>query len=171
MDFYLREKNFTAHIFYGSEKGLAESIAEELKKKLQCLNIYNINLDIINNFFNYDIKKGDITIFVISTTDQREFPQNANKIVYLMKNKTKIDIEYSLLALGDSTYEDYCYAGKTLNNLLKQRQAKAIIPISFFDDSLHGNDEIDNWININVKYIIKYRNDLYEWFIKSMSSS
>jgi sulfite reductase (NADPH) flavoprotein alpha-component len=169
MDFFFREKNFTVHIFYGSEKGFAKSIAEELFKKIQRLKIYNINLDFINNFYKYDKKKGDITIFVISTTDQREFPENSKKIISLMKNEKKIDIEYSLLALGDSSYEDFCYAGKTLNNLLKKKTAKEIIPISFFDDSIHDNEEIDNWINGNINYITNYKHKLHEWFIKSMS--
>lgn len=89
MNFFGVEKQFTIYIFYGSEKGFVKSIAnvffDKLKKESK---LSNIKLDVINNFFNYTINKGDFIFFLISTTGDGELPENAKKFRKLAsKNK------------------------------------------------------------------------------------
>ena len=171
MSFFTHEKNFTVHIFYGSEKGFSKSIAENLSERMRKNKIQTINIDIMNNFFNYVIKEGDITFFITSTCVLGEFPSNAKKFAKDIVNMKIDNLKYTVLAIGDSNYEDFCYAGKRLDILLKNAGGVSFKPITLFDDSIHDNEEIESWIEESKQYVSKYKNNLYNWFIKSMSSS
>ena len=170
MDFYKHEKNFIIYIFYGSEKGFSKSIAEHLSIKMKENKVYGIKIDIMNNFFNYKLNKGDITFFITSTCALGDFPSNAKSFVkYLVDTKIN-NLEYTVLAIGDSTYEEYCNAGKRLDTLLKKAGGKDFKSITLFDESIHDNEEIEVWFEDCSNYVSEYKKKLYNWFIKSMSS-
>ena len=100
---YFTKKNIRIYIFFGSQTGYSKSVAYELNKKIiNKVRPMNINIDILNNFFNYNINKDDFTIILLSTTGDGEFPDNSNKIFKsLRKNKPRLDnINYCLLGFG-----------------------------------------------------------------------
>ena len=125
----------------------------------------------MNNFFNYNIGLGDLTFFLISTTGEGEFPGNSIEFYKLLRKKKKVNnIQYSLLALGDSNYKHFCHAGKIIDRLLRFSGAKNFNQITLFDDAIDDNDVIEKWLNNNKKCVIEYRHKLFNWFIKSISS-
>ena len=105
-------------IIYASQTGNSESIAKILESKinhkLYCMK--NITEKFIINPL----------IIIISTTGDGEIPDNGKKF-YRLLNKNKPDlsnIEYSILALGDSNYSNFCNAGKKFDTLLNKLNAK-----------------------------------------------
>ena len=173
MNFFGVEKQFTVYIFYGSEKGFVESIANVFLEKLKIkTKLNNIKIDIINNFFNYKINKGDFIFFLISTTGDGELPSNAKnfrKLAYKNKDIFNDDtINYSLFAFGDSNYRSFCHAGKTLDRILKSNGGVKFMETEYFDDAIDENQKIELWMENNINYITDYKNNLYDWFVKIM---
>ena len=170
---YFTKKNISVYIFFGSQTGYSKSVAYELNKKIiNRVRPMNINIDILNNFLNYNIKQDDFTIILLSTTGDGEFPDNSNKIFKsLRKNKTlDLDnINYCLLGFGDSNYNSFCHSSKVLDRLLKKRKAIKFIETEFNDDSLNSNKTIDAWMEKVVLYLQNYKNTLFDWFINSMT--
>lgn len=169
MEYFNIQKNFTVYIFYGSETGLSKSIGEIFLTQLKKLSLYQVKIDVMNNFFKYDIKLGDLCFFIISTTGEGEFPKNAIEFHKKIRKVKTDNIEYSLLALGNSNYKHFCHAGKITDRLLKFSGAKNFNQITLFDDAIDDNDIIEKWMCKNKKYIVEYKNKLFNWFIQSMS--
>ena len=170
---YYTKKNISVYIFFGSQTGYSKSVAYELNKKIiNRVRPMNINIDILNNFLNYNIKQDDFTIILLSTTGDGEFPDNSIKIFKSMrKNKTLnlANINYCLFGFGDSNYNSFCHSSKVLDKLLKKKNAVKFIETEFNDDSLNSNNTIDNWMEKVVIYLQNYKNTLFDWFINSMT--
>jgi sulfite reductase (NADPH) flavoprotein alpha-component len=168
---YTLKKNFNIFIFYASQTGLSESVAYAFLQKIKKHKFsQKVNLDILNNFDNYEIQEGDLVFFFISTTNQGGYPSNS-KIFYKNKNKNFNKFFFSILSFGDSSYENYCIAGKDAERILKKNDAIQFQKMCLIDDQKDDNDEISNWIEDTCNNVIKYRNKLFIWFTKSMSSS
>ena len=170
MDFYSREKNFTVYIFYASENGFSKSVADNFLIRIKKLSLYNVQIDCLNNFYKYSLKKGDLTFFLISTAGEGEIPSNGIDFYKLINNQKIENLEYSMLAFGNSNYKLFCNAGKILNTSLNKLGGINFNDITFFDDAIDDNDVIEYWISQNISYVLNYKNKLFQWFIKSMSS-
>ena len=163
---YTVKKNFNIFIFYASQTGLSESVAYNFLQKIKKIS-QKVNFDILNNFDNYDIEEGDLVFFFISTTNQGYYPYNS-KIFYKNKNLNKFF--FSILSFGDSSYGNYCIAGKDVERILKKNGAIEFKNMILIDDQKDDNDEITNWIEDSLNNVISYRNKLFRWFTKSMGS-
>lgn len=179
MNLFEVQKQFSVYIFYGSANGFVESVVnafhEKLKKETRTTNVKS---DTLNNFFNYNINKGDFVFILISTTGEGEFPENAKNFQKMAsKNKAALEdrpINYSLFAFGDSNYKSFCHTGKVIDRLLKSVKATKFMDTEFHDDALIGNEsneKIDIWMKNNVDYIMNYKNDLFHWFTAKMGGS
>ena len=165
---YTLKKNFNIFIFYASQTGLSESVAYNFLQKIKKIS-QKVNFDILNNFDNYDIQEGDLVFFFISTTNQGDYPSNS-KIFYKKKNKNFTKFFFSILSFGDSSYENYCIAGKDAERILKKNGSIQFQKMRLIDDQKDDNDEISNWIEDTCNNVSEYRNKLFMWFTKSMSS-
>lgn len=91
---------------------------------------------------DYEIKNlimERLVIFVAATAGQGDPPSNMKKFwrFLLRKNlpaNSLENLQYSVLGLGDSSYEKYNFAAKKLNRRLSQLGGKEILPIGLADD-------------------------------------
>ncbi|QEL11169.1 nitric oxide synthase [Kushneria phosphatilytica] len=70
----------------------------------------------------------DIALFCISTTGSGDFPGNFMRFADNMANQLP-DLShqrYGLIAMGDSSYDTFCGAGRKLDNVLQQCGAQRI---------------------------------------------
>ena len=118
------EDNTLSHvnIFYGTQTGTAENIAHELAGNLKnnqlsatskCLS--ELSMEILPT-----LKK---SVFVVSTYGEGEMPDNADVFWNELSANTAPSLEnteYAVLALGDTSYDDFCEAGKLLDLRLEQ---------------------------------------------------
>ena len=172
---YLTKKHIHIYIFYGSQTGYAESVAQELKKQIvRKVKPIQLDIDILNNFFDYDISNqpGDsFTIILLSTTGDGEFPDNAEQFFKRLR-KQKPDLhttQYCLLGFGDSNYNSFCHSSKVLSRMLKRLGATTFIDTKYNDDSINSTEMIDTWMERVIEYLSNYKHSVWDWFIHSMT--
>ena len=116
-------------IFYGTQTGTSENLAEDI-----FINLSNNNISASNTCLselNLDkLKTIKKAIFVISTYGEGEMPDNAQLFWSDLSSTTAPsmeNVEYAVLALGDTSYEEFCAAGKLLDLRMEQLGGKRIL--------------------------------------------
>lgn len=116
-------------ILYASQTGNAKGVAKklaELAKTQGCA----VNLQNIADYKAKNLKNERYLVIVASTNGEGEPPDDALAFheFLLSKKAPKLpNLHYSVLALGDSSYEFFCQTGKDFDERLKALGAKAII--------------------------------------------
>jgi len=100
-------------VLYGSQTGNAQGIAEDLAERLKAQG-YGVELVSMLNYKINKLKKARILLVLVSTHGEGDPPDNAIPFYeQLFGNKAPklSDLQYSVLALGDSSYEHFCQTG------------------------------------------------------------
>ncbi|PID45681.1 MAG: sulfite reductase subunit alpha [Proteobacteria bacterium] len=135
------------HILYGTQTGNAESIANDAAElaKQQGLQPTVVAMD--------DVSIESLTnlraiLVVISTYGEGEMPDNAALFWEALSATTAPRLEqlsYSVLALGDTGYDEFCQAGKLIDIRLEQLGARRIF--NRVDCDVDYEDPAAGWIN------------------------
>lgn len=113
----------TALILYGTETGTSQDVAEEVGRLTQRLH-FNTDVAGFEDVAITELPKYTVTIFVIATTGQGEFPSNAlsfwrSLLKKKLSNNFFSGVQYVLAGLGDSSYSKYNWAGRKLDKRLQ----------------------------------------------------
>lgn len=141
-------------ILYGSQKGNAEFISSELESMFEKeLNtkVYRNTLNSAENIFESENKPPFIFI-ICSTTGNGEAPDNAYQFWKKIKNRTIPKntfekIKYSVLALGDTNYSNFCGPGKFIDKRMKDLGAQCVVPLACADDATNAEEIIHKWLS------------------------
>ena len=170
MNVYNTKKNFTVNIFYASQLGFVESVAKYFEKEIKKnTKIIDMNIDILDNLFDYEINEGDLNYIFISTTGDGEFPDNAKSFSKKIRKEKNLNLKYSLFAFGDSNYRSFCHSGKITDRLLKNSGGEKIFETEYFDNAIDDNMKIEKWFEKNIDYINKHKKNIFDWFIENMT--
>lgn len=121
----------TITILYGSQTGNGRGIANELAEKAQAQG-YAVNLVSMGDYKTRQLKQESLLLLVVSTHGEGEAPDDAIELHKFLSSKRapKLDnLNYSVLALGDSSYEFFCQTGKDFEARLNALGAKSIAPL------------------------------------------
>lgn len=132
-------------ILYATQGGNARSVAESLAANIQAQG-YAPRLVSSENYRPRDLLKEKVLIVVISTQGEGEPPETAYELFkYLRGKKTSPlpNLRYAIFALGDSSYEHYCQAGKELDHLLQARGAEPLA--ERIDADVDFQNQVPSW--------------------------
>ncbi|MCG9697571.1 assimilatory sulfite reductase (NADPH) flavoprotein subunit [Shewanella sp. Isolate11] len=125
----------TITILYGSQTGNGRGVATELAEKAQAQG-YAVNLVSMADYKVRQLKQETLLLAVVSTHGEGEAPDDAIELHKFLESKRAPRLEnlnYSVLALGDSSYEFFCQTGKDFDQRLSALGAKAIVPLTECD--------------------------------------
>ncbi|WP_339320869.1 assimilatory sulfite reductase (NADPH) flavoprotein subunit [Paenibacillus sp. FSL W8-0194] len=119
-----------ATILFGSQTGNCSGLAKKLSKKLSEQGV-NVTLSSMSDFKPANLKKVQNLLIVVSTHGEGEPPDNAISFheFLLGKRAPKLEgVSFSVLALGDTSYEFFCQTGKDFDQRLEELGGTRIVP-------------------------------------------
>lgn len=141
------EQSVKLTILYGSQTGNTEGVASRFAEKAKANGIEVKLLDMAE-YKARELKNEQYLAVLTSTHGEGEPPDNAMDL-YEFLNSRKAPglkgLQYSVLSLGDSSYEFFCQTGKDFDERLQKLGATAVIPR--VDCDVDYDDLAEKWIN------------------------
>tara|TARA_B100001121_G_scaffold48122_1_gene41531 strand:+ start:631 stop:1071 length:441 start_codon:yes stop_codon:yes gene_type:complete len=134
------------NILWASMSGTAENVANNLNEKAK-LKGFDINKLELNQVTMNDLSNMKNVAIVTSTTGEGDLPTNGEDFWDDLKNTDKNfqNLRYSVCALGDSSHDIFCGAGKKVDERLEKLGAQKVLDRQDCDGSDEGSEE---WGNI-----------------------
>lgn len=117
-------------ILYGSQTGNAHGLAENAGKKLK-EHGFEVTVSSMSDFKANQLKKIKNLLIVVSTHGEGEPPDNAlsfHEFLHGRRAPKLDDLRFSVLALGDTSYEFFCKTGKDFDQRLEELGGKRLYP-------------------------------------------
>ncbi|MEM9127984.1 MAG: flavodoxin domain-containing protein, partial [Pseudomonadota bacterium] len=133
-------------IIYGTQTGNAEAVAEDAAARARS-NGFTPRIAEMDEIRMTDLAAMQNLIVVVSTYGEGEMPDNAHQFWEALSSATAPRLEtlnYGVLALGDTSYDEFCQAGKLVDTRLEQLGAKRLGPR--VDCDVDFEDAAEAWI-------------------------
>ncbi|SDI34967.1 assimilatory sulfite reductase (NADPH) flavoprotein subunit [Paenibacillus naphthalenovorans] len=117
-------------VLFGSQTGNSQGLAKKLSKKLEERG-FQVSLSSMADFKPNSLKKVQNLLIVVSTHGEGEPPDNAIAFYEFLYSKRAPQLEgtqFSVLALGDTSYEFFCQTGKDFDKRLEELGARRLTP-------------------------------------------
>lgn len=142
----------TITIISASQTGNARKVAEQLKTKLSVA--HTVNLISAGEYKAKKINQEQILLLVTSTQGDGEPPEealNLHRFLFGKKAPLLTGVEFAVLGLGDSSYPNFCQAGKDFDQRLAELGASRLQPLTECD--LDYQATADAWIEQIAHYL------------------
>lgn len=134
-------------VLFGSQTGNSDRLAKKLTKKLE-ENGFQVTVSAMGSYKSNNLKKVENLLIVVSTQGEGEPPDNAIPFYEFLHSKRapKLDtLRYSVLALGDTSYEFFCQTGKDFDKRLEELGGKQLTPR--VDCDVDFDEAAAEWMN------------------------
>jgi sulfite reductase (NADPH) flavoprotein alpha-component len=132
-------------ILYASQTGNAKGVAKQVEKAASAAGII-VKLKNISDYKAKSLKSETHVLIIASTNGEGEAPDDAIEFheFLLGKKAPKLpNLSYSVLSLGDSSYEFFCQTGRDFDERLKALGAKQVAPR--VDCDVDYDSESESW--------------------------
>lgn len=133
-------------VLSASQTGNARNVAESLHIKLQAAGV-EARLSSASDFKSKTLPDEDIVLLVTSTQGEGEPPEEALPLYKFIHGKKKPDLSkltFAVLGLGDSSYPNFCQAGKDFDAKFAELGAGRLNDLGICD--LEFQADADAWI-------------------------
>ena len=141
----------SVNLIVGSQMGSAEYVAEQLNDALNSQGI-NTQLHDQPEFCEID-QQNTIWLICTSTYGAGDYPEN---LINFVDELSQVDdlshLKYTVIALGDTSYDTYNLAGRNIDALLSQKGAVKVaqrLELNILDEALPEDTALawlDSWI-------------------------
>lgn len=140
------EGTIPMNILFGSVTGTAENVARNAAKMARARG-HNVRLTELDEITMDDLEEMDDVLVVIATYGEGEMPFNAETFWDELEfNEPPLDgLTYGVLALGDTAYEQFCQAGKDIDEKLEELGATR--RLRRMDCDLNYERDAEAWID------------------------
>lgn len=136
-------------ILYGSQTGNGLAIAEALAERARSGG-FAVNLQNLADFRARNLKREHQAVFVVSTHGEGEPPDDAELFHEALlggKIGPLAGLRFSVLALGDSSYVNFCQTGREVDEALAGLGAERLAPLvecdlDYEDDAARWSDAV-----------------------------
>ncbi|KAG5178491.1 hypothetical protein JKP88DRAFT_269091 [Tribonema minus] len=140
-------------VLYGSQTGNAKSIAETLHDEALKKDYESVLLP-LNKYKNLtpSLEEGTVAVIICSTTGNGDPPENSDRFWRFIKKRTNSktlfsNLKYTVLGLGDTNYDKFCFVGQGINRRLLELGASAFYPMACADEGTGTMEEtIEPWL-------------------------
>jgi sulfite reductase (NADPH) flavoprotein alpha-component len=132
-------------ILYASQTGNAKGVAKQVEKAASAAGII-VKLKNISDYKAKSLKSETHVLIIASTNGEGEAPDDAIEFheFLLGKKAPKLpNLSYSVLSLGDSSYEFFCQTGRDFDERLQALGAKQVAPR--VDCDVDYDSESESW--------------------------
>lgn len=132
-------------VLFGSQTGNGQRLAEDVSSKLKEQG-FDVKTSSMMDFKRNNLKNLKNLLIVVSTHGEGEPPDNAiplYEFLYSKRAPMLKELRFSVLALGDSSYEFFCQTGKDFDRRLEELGAKRLIPR--VDCDVDFDDAAEEW--------------------------
>ncbi|MGX6445043.1 assimilatory sulfite reductase (NADPH) flavoprotein subunit [Neobacillus sp. K501] len=133
-------------ILYGSQTGNARGLAKNASQKLESIG-FQVTVSAMSDFKHNNIKKLKNLLILVSTHGEGDPPDNALTFHEFLHGKRAPKLEginFSVLSLGDSSYEFFCQTGKDFDARLEALGGTRLYPR--FDCDLDYDEPFAEWL-------------------------
>lgn len=133
-------------ILYGSQTGNAKGLANKSKTTLEGKG-FQVTVSAMSDFKTNNLKKVKNLLIIVSTHGEGDPPDNALTFHEFLHGKRapKLgDLNFSVLSLGDSSYEFFCQTGKQFDARLEELGGTRLYPR--FDCDLDYDEPAAEWL-------------------------
>ena len=144
-------------VVYGSETGNAQSLAEIFADRLVEHN-YTVKLTAMDEIKQKEFKKVEDLFVITATHGEGDPPDNAltfHEFIHSRKAPKLENVRFSVLALGDESYEYFCQTGKDFDAKLLELGAERLADRQ--DCDLDFDDLAEKWMNKNIEILNQSR--------------
>ena len=135
----------TITILYGSQTGNSKSVANKVAEKAKAKGLQVVVAD-MNDYAAKNLKNEKRLLIVVSTQGEGDPPVSAEEFrEFLLGTRApKLpELQFSVLALGDKSYLNFCQTGREFDERLEALGAKRMAPR--MDCDVDFQDDADAW--------------------------
>ncbi|MFD9625539.1 assimilatory sulfite reductase (NADPH) flavoprotein subunit [Peribacillus muralis] len=117
-------------ILYGSQTGNAQGLAEKAARMLKDKG-FHVTISSMSDYKVNQLKKVENLLIFVSTHGEGDPPDNTisfHEFLHGRRASRLDDLRFSVLALGDSSYEFFCETGKQFDTRLEELGATRLFP-------------------------------------------
>jgi sulfite reductase (NADPH) flavoprotein alpha-component len=134
-------------VLFGSQTGNGEGVAKLVAEKAQARGI-NATIKDMGSYKISDLKKEKLMMLIVSTHGEGDPPdtvEDLHEALYSKRAPKLPDLKYTVLSLGDTSYEFFCKIGVDFDTRFKELGAAAIV--DRVDCDIDFDDDAEGWMD------------------------